>query len=140
MVADRPAHVVARIREDRRPLPSHLPPTVGLPAGGYQRRRAVGEDRIGNDEITALTILEVEAAELDGNDHNHAPRIGREGTGHPQAVESAVASHEADVRPGDGRGEPNVGDDLEVDAGIGKAGAGAGDQVRHPPRIDAGEG
>ena len=69
-------------------------------------RGAVGEEGVGDRSVGLGAVREVQATQLGRAEEDATARLARgEGAGDPQAVQGAVAAHEADVGPLDGRVE-----------------------------------
>ena len=133
VVADAPGHGIVGVVDEGRAAGDETERIGGGgPIGTYadDGGGSVGEEGVGDDFIGVPAVLMVEAAEFNGADEGNGGGVrGGVGVGDTQAVQEAVAAHEADVGAGDVSGETEVADKGGVDSGGVEAGAGDGDEV-----------
>ena len=74
------------------------PGACGAFGGGDQGGGAVGEQGVGDHFLAVPAIVVMQAAELDGAQENAGTGVGLGvGVGGAEAIERAVAAHEADM-------------------------------------------
>ena len=132
VVADGPGHVVLALGCERAGEGLQRERgAVGRSRADHGRGAAVGEQRGGDQHVGLAAALEVQGAELDGDDQDHGVGVGgAEGAGHAQRREGGVTPHEAQMEAFGRRREPEGLDHRQVGPGSGEAGARHRDDVR----------
>ncbi len=142
-VGDAPGHPVAALRQQtavaRRDAAQHRAADAAARRLHDGRRRAVTEERGGNEVARIVVRPQVQRAQLQADDERHpviAPPTAPQRRA--QADHGAEAAHEPDHRAPHCRREPQGLDERNIQAGRREAGARHDDQVRDPVRLDAG--